>query len=526
MQKPSIFPLPRADRLERWRDRLTAEFSLEADPLQRLDVTLCDSFDWRLYNAGRSLHCLRSREGAEIRLVRLSDQYVEAALPVDVADTRFPAALPESVLKNRLEDLLEMRAFLPLVSLKLVSLCLRREDSEGKTRVRLYLESVSLTGDKGQRRLLQKRLRLQPLRGFRKAADRLQHQLAQICELQPETDRLFEQAMSTAGRRPGDYSSRLAIDLQPQTRADAALRRVLSVLLAAMQANEAGVIADLDSEFLHDFRVAVRRTRSALGELKHVFPAATRERFRREFAWLGSLTGEARDLDVYLLGFDAYKAAIPVGLREYLEPLRTFLQYKREIEHTGHLAPQLQGRRYRRLKQQWQRYLDSPLARRPTARDAARPVGLVAHRRTWRVYRRVLKEGRAITPDSPPPELHELRKSCKKLRYLMEFFQALYPDKVIRAAIKELKQLQDNLGEFQDTDVQMAALRRFAMEMRRRGEYSQATGEAMDALLAVLESRLRRVRAEFDSRFTQFATEANRARFKRLFHPADEARTP
>ena len=42
-----------------------------------------------------------------------------------------------------------------------------------------------------------------------------------------------------------------------------------------------------------------------------------------------------------------------------------------------------------------------------------------------------------------------------------------HSNQAIRAAIKELKQLQDNLGDFQDADVQIAALKGFAMEMRR-----------------------------------------------------------
>jgi CHAD domain-containing protein len=523
MQKPSIYPLLRADKLDRWRHRLSNDLKLDSDAAQRCEVTYYDSFDWRLYAAGKSLQCLRGPHGAETRLVDISDQSVTASLAVDVADARFASSLPDSALRARLERLLEMRTLLPLVTLKVVRYCLRQEDAEGKTRARLYLESFSRVDGTGKRRLLQKRLRLQPLRGYQKAADGLRRKLAQRHQLEAIDDQLFAQALTAAGKQAGDYSSSLAIDLQPGMRADAAVRRVLSELFATMKANEAGVIADLDSEFLHDFRVAVRRTRSALGELKRVFPPATLQRFRREFAWLGSLTGNVRDLDVYLLKFDIYKNAIPAGLREDLEPLRAFLHYKQHAEHTQQLAPQLRGSRYRKLKQQWQRFLDAPLAKRPTARDAAKPVGLVAHHRTWRVYKRVLKEGAAITPDSPHPELHELRKSCKRLRYLMEFFQSLYPPRGIRAAIKELKQLQDNLGDFQDADVQIGALKGFAMEMRRRGEYTAATGKAMDALLAMLESRLHRVRAEFESRFELFASDTNRARFKHLFHPREEA---
>ena len=395
---------------------------------------------------------------------------------------------------------------------------MRQEDGEGKTRARLHLESFSLVTDGGKRRPLQKRLCLEPLRGYAKAARSIERILAEQYRLQIDDNDLFAQALAAAGKQAGDYSSKLDIELQPELRADAAVRQVLLTLFATIQANEAGTIADLDSEFLHDFRVAVRRTRSALGELKKVFPPATLERFRREFAWLGSLTSGVRDLDVYLLKLDSYQAPIPAEWRDNLEPLRSFLRYRQRIE-SERLAVQLRGRRYRKLKRQWERYLHSPLARRPVAKDATRGIREVANRRTWHRYKRALNEGRAITAESPPPELHELRKSCKKLRYLMEFFQSLYPWGKIRACIKELKQLQENLGDFQDLDVQIGALRHFAMEMRRRGEYSTATGKAMDALLEALDAQMHQTRTEFESRFAQFSRADNRARFAQLFHP-------
>jgi CHAD domain-containing protein len=521
MQKPSIYPLSTGDRLTQWRDQLSAALGLEAAVPQRLEITYYDSFDWRLYAAGRRLEGLRQSDRLELRLVRLADQAVEAMLPVAAADARFASDLPESELRQVLQGLLDVRAYLPLATLKGRRYSLRQVDAEGKTRARLHLESFSLMTGDGGRRLLQKRLRLQPLRGYAKAARSIEHTLEGQYRLHVADDSLFMQALEAAGKHAGDYSSKLDIELQPDMRADAAVRRVLLRLFATMQANEVGTIADLDSEFLHDFRVAVRRTRSALAELKKVFPPATLERFRGEFAWLGSLTSSVRDLDVYLLKLDGYQAAISAEWRDGLDPLRSFLRYKQRLE-SQQLAVQLQGRRYRELKRQWERYLHSPLARRPVAKHATKCIAEVANRRTWHMYRRVLKEGKAITAESLPPELHELRKSCKKLRYLMEFFQSLHPSREMRASVKELKQLQENLGDFQDLDVQIAALRRFAMEMRRRGEYNAATGKAMEALMEALDAQMHRARSEFESRFAQFSRADNQARFARLFHPDEQ----
>ena len=49
-------------------------------------------------------------------------------------------------------------------------------------------------------------------------------------------------------------------------------RQIHLALLGILVANEPGLRANLDTEFLHDFRVAVRRTRSLLGQIRHVFP--------------------------------------------------------------------------------------------------------------------------------------------------------------------------------------------------------------------------------------------------------------
>ena len=68
-----------------------------------------------------------------------------------------------------------------------------------------------------------------------------------------------------------------------------------------MRATLPGTIADVDSEFLHDFRVAVRRTRSLQRQLEPVFPPEPLAHFRSEFRWLQQATGPVRDLDVHQL---------------------------------------------------------------------------------------------------------------------------------------------------------------------------------------------------------------------------------
>jgi len=134
----------------------------------------------------------------------------------------------------------------------------------------------------------------------------------------------------------------------------------------------------------------------------------------------------------------------------------------------------------------------------------------------------VMKEGRAINRDSPAEALHELRKSCKKLRYLMEFFQSLYPGRGFRRLLKSVKVLLDNLGDFQDFEVQAHTLRGFAEQMSEEGKADADTLIAMGILVGDLLEGQAQARAEFAERFANFSEKENRRAFKRLFKPGKQ----
>jgi len=85
------------------------------------------------------------------------------------------------------------------------------------------------------------------------------------------------------------------------TISERARQEVLRRLLQTMQQNLDGIARDIDTEFLHDFRVALRRTRSALGQMRHLFAVSEIQPFRDSLAEIQRHTNRLRDLDVYLL---------------------------------------------------------------------------------------------------------------------------------------------------------------------------------------------------------------------------------
>ena len=282
--------------------------------------------------------------------------------------------------------------------------------------------------------------------------------------------------------------------------------------------NEPGVRADIDTEFLHDFRVAVRRTRSVLSQLKSIFPPDVLERYRPAFKWLGGITGPTRDLDVYLLKFETYQSWVPARVQNDLEPLRDLLTAQQR-QAQRRLVKALDSPRYRALIDGWRTFLNGPAPDPPPSPEAERPVLEVASARIWRTYKKVIKEGQVIinNPDAPAEALHALRIRCKKLRYLLELFRSLYPAKALKRSIKALKNLQDNLGDYNDFEVQQDTLQQFAVEMLDEGRTEAETFLAMGRLEAYMEQRQHETREAFAERFTRFAHPDNQRQFKALF---------
>lgn len=516
----TIFPLPESCSLQQWQEQLETGLPFEiinVDAPQHRHVRYYDSFDWLCYQAGETLEWHENPTASCLLLRTCKNGPIVEQVSLDSVPPRFPAELPRSRMRQMLGKRLGLRAMLPVATIETRSQRLRVVNRNLKSLVFLILSEHSIINSAGKPVAMRKEIRLQPLHKHAKTAARLARQIENQWGLQCDEQSLLDIALASQGKQAVTYSGKLAVPLDADMRADAAMRKILLVLLDTMEINEQGTIENLDTEFLHDFRIAVRRTRSALTQVKGVFPEQSRARFAKKFAWLGDITTPTRDLDVHLLEFNGLKKSLPKALRDDLEPLRQFLTVQQRQEQTK-LAGKLKSAAYLRLKDQWRRFLTSPLPKHPGAQDALKPIAEIARRRTWRMYRRVLREGSAITPASPAADLHELRKSCKKLRYLMEFFQSLYPADKIRRLIRELKGLQDNLGEFQDLEVQTHTLEQYAGQMTQDGVMQPGTQIAFDTLQKHLHTSTGRVRNEFESRFKRFSSKPNRLRFKRLFH--------
>jgi CHAD domain-containing protein len=488
--------------------------------------TWLDTFDWRLYKAGLTLQFEQARRGGRLVLSK-ADGTPQAEQPV----TRWPRRpglaedLPPGPVRDRILVLTSPRALLPIVKAASTVSVNRLLNADGKTVARLVVEEhVTVTAPTpnsagGTTAELPPRLAVAEVRGYPSQARKAAGLLASVPGVSHASQSVFIAALTALGRDRADYTSGVEAEITATMPASVAVARLLLRLLDTVELNVDGVLRDIDTEFLHDLRVAVRRTRSAIKLLGAVLPADLAEHFKAEFKWLGDVTTPVRDLDVHLLGFDALTEQLVAASPDDLEPLRAFLVRRRAREFRR-LAAALRGPRFRAITDDWRKALleirdvDGPRRRRPTAAVLARAA-------TGKAFRRVAAQGDAITSDSPPESLHDLRKRAKELRYLLEFFAPLYDQVAYRKVLSDLKQLQDCLGEFQDSEVQRHEIRDLADAMLTDSMLAgraapAATLLAMGEIAAKLALSQAEARAEFVARFARFAGPAGRERVRVL----------
>lgn len=475
--------------------------------------TLYDTLDWRLYRSGLILREDQGNGSHEVTMRDRNSSHALAAARVGRVP-RFASDLPAGRLRDRLSKHTKIRAVCPMAEVRSHVHGFKAVDLDDKTVAYLHVESTEVPTEAGLRRLGW-RIRVEPLRGYGREADGLVHRLEESFGTTATPDDLASRALAVAHPDAGRLHPVSGTPLLTDTAAADAFIAVLTQLLEAVVWNEQGVRADIDTESLHDFRVAIRRTRSVLAAAGDVLAPEPLAMLRPEFRWLAQQTSELRDLDVYLLGFEELRSELPSPADVDILPLRALLRSARNDAFTKLVAVLDQGR-YRSLINRYRYFLSQASSTRGSS-QAATPIMAVASERIWAAYRSLLRHGRRIDDDAPIEVLHDLRKRAKKLRYLIDAFRTLFPDDEIDELIAALKQLQDNLGELQDCEVQTSRLRCFADLMATGDQVSPASVSAMEVLIGHIRRRETGARVEFAERFARFDRPRNRKRYRGLF---------
>jgi CHAD domain-containing protein len=505
---------PEGMTLEQVGDELARALTVAARGERERSRTFYDTYDGLLHADGKM--CVFEDE--RLMLIEIESGTEVAGAPAVQWRSAFGVEhLPGGPLRAALAELIDVRALLPLARVESRGRALSLLDKLDKTVVRMTLEAPSIRTQDSGLRPLRPRLCVAAVRGYEVELHELTRRLESDFGFRPIDQALVDEAVRAAGTEPGGVSAKVSVTLRRGQRTDEALSRVLLRLLEVIEANRDGAIADIDSEFLHDFRVAVRRSRSVQREFKRAFPVEPLGHFRAEFRWLQQVTGEARDLDVHVLAFDDFRVRVPLQMQGDLDPLLEVLRGRRLVAHRR-MAAALSSERTEKLLAAWLELVRKlPALGGDDRPDAARPIEAVAAQRIVSVYRRMVTMGGAIDRSSPAVQYHELRKTGKELRYLLELFGApLFPGEVVKPMVTTLKVLQAVLGRLQDREVQTAMLGSVSGELARRPDGASAL-MAMGALVRELREDERAARDEFAARFATFASRSKRMAVRETF---------
>ncbi len=506
-QEAIQYVVPRELGVEGLAEALASSFGLRAEPAEAGERIFYDTFDGRLHRAGMWLvysdgrFALGNGSGSEI-----------AGLDWPAApDEMLAAALPDGRLRVALQRVTDVRSVCRLAHVRVRRRPLRVLDRRRKMVARLVLEEPALVGVTGGQ--LAPRLVVTGIRGYDKAQNEVRRLLAKRLGLVAAEVSLKDEAAVRCGHTPGGVSSDIDIALRGDEPMATVATKIGERLLEVIEVNMPGALAGSDSEFLHDLRVAVRRTRALQRGLRDSFPAEPLAQFRAEFRWLQQVTGASRDLDVYLLEFEAFGSTLPERQREGLGVLLKVLRERRSRERRR-LVSALRSSRAQAALSGWAELL-ADVAMNPGT-DAVRPLSEVAGGQIKRAYGSMVKAGDDIDGDSPPTALHELRKQGKELRYLLEFFSSLYPPELVKPMVRALKALQDSLGRFQDRQVQADLVHSLGEEVRSRSAAVSGL-MAMGQLVERLDDQQAQARAEFAARFADFASPQQRLLVRDVF---------
>ncbi|WP_152208087.1 CHAD domain-containing protein [Marinobacter changyiensis] len=227
---------------------------------------------------------------------------------------------------------------------------------------------------------------------------------------------------------------------------------VLEYQYRLIRALEAGVKAGHDPEFLHQYRINIRRSRAIAESLVEITGDKTLKKTVKVLKRRGQATSQSRDLDVFL-GVLSRQQQDPSGAEALRQGrVMTFFRIRAHDEHR-HLSDQMHTRAYRDDLTQWRSLITSDKFRNLLGHLGSDAVQGVLEQRINQ-HNTLLRQ---LSSTSPDGEVHKLRKLVKRIRYLAELDKAAFG-----ATLKQLKKRQEMLGHFQDLCVQINFLDEFS----------------------------------------------------------------
>ncbi|WP_245782883.1 CHAD domain-containing protein [Amycolatopsis sacchari] len=288
----------------------------------------------------------------------------------------------------------------------------------------------------------------------------------------PELLGTLAHALIAAGARPAYWPSKLRRVIAPRLpdKPPAPGRRATAgeVVLAYLRAQVAAIrehdqrVRRDAGDAVHQLRVAIRRTRSALTVFRRVLDRDATRALSAELKWAAGELSPARDTEVLYEHLSGQLTHLPEAAVVANAPARLRSRFEqRTAEARERVRTALRSGRYAALFES----LDRLLAEPPLTERANAPARAELEQALKRAHGRLADHVARLTELAPGPELdaglHEVRKKAKRARYAAEVVVPVAGKRLQRWQ-REVKALTKVLGEHHDSVVAREALRDLA----------------------------------------------------------------
>lgn len=509
------------------------------------EFALLDSFGWELYFNG--ITAIRQKN--KISLWQQDDLFdPELAQTINNVNVKskfwwqiFATESVDSELKKTLQKTLDLRALTDVYKgiLKIQQFSLQND--EGK--ILVYCQLISVHAANSPRTAVLRQVKLIPVTGYITEHEQAIALLDELGAFKPKLAAM-ETLVRALGITPQAFTVKPKLAIAKQTPSRSAISTIISTLIEKQRLTENGIIKDIDTEFLHHFRVALRMIRAAIAQLKVVFPEQDVIDLKDRFGALARNTNLLRDIDVFIMEKDRYMNLIPESLRDGLTPMFDDFENNRRVE-VKRISKWLSSSAYQREITQ----LDSLFKNGYSALEtqwSEKPSIELAVNKIQKRYKAIQKTAAQITSDTPDEAIHNIRIDCKKLRYLLYFFGDLFdksprPMKLstvasanikkknktednfmlgknqVKIAANHLKSLQDKLGMFNDLSVQGEFLENYLDKIEHKPHKDILLIASLGGLIAMLHAKQVQERENCIDELAIFSNEQNRLLFKTTF---------
>jgi CHAD domain-containing protein len=206
--------------------------------------------------------------------------------------------------------------------------------------------------------------------------------------------------------------------------------------------------ADRSDEYVHQLRVATRRSQTSIDLCAAVLPKKYVAYWKRTLRGMRRAAGAVRDFDVMLQRLAELRPPQPMSLTER-DAIASWLRRRRAPQLRSGIE-RIRALAERRRSQQWRLLVSRVRWRGEATVPLARDILDAKLQTLAKVF---FAQGAAVIESRPTEQhmaqLHRLRILAKRLRYALESAGGVYDDRLV-AACQFIKRMQSQLGRLHD----------------------------------------------------------------------------